>query len=596
MILFPYRKLGTLLRLPLNNNNMSLCSFTSATQGVHSKKFRHSKINVRRWHMLSSFNQPRRVPVSVTNRENIYRAHASTEASPATDTEPVHKYETIPGPAPKPVLGNRFIFSKYGEFPLHRFWDSVFKMRSRHGDVVKIAAVKPGLDMVWLFNPEHIRMLYKAEDQCPIRPPFDLLQAYRRSRPEVFTSAGLVNGNGPEWKRLRKAIPSLLKFQTIASYRERQALVAHDLATAIKSHSSHNNTAISKDPSCNLVPSKSTRTKSTSFKSSQVLPENQTFCQRIAHDIPDVMQLLFRYTLEAVGVVALGRFQGCLTQNNTGAAEIITANENFLTSLGESIFALPLHTIFATPNYRRLRDAHDHINRVVEASFLDLESAFQESPSKLEREQPFVWSLMTNSQLSRQDRLLILIEVFMGGIDATASTLAFCLYFLARSPHWQEELHREVRGLNLTSDSLQDLPVLRGVLKESYRLRPSPSGVARILQRDVVVGGYEIKRGVLVQAIPFLASRAPTQFADPDVFNPGRWIRRDLQTKDGERDLLSQSFIMEDETSREADPDASSDAATAGNHPGFRETGLGQVLRLNMMPAAPIAIRFIERH
>ncbi|KAF2369033.1 Cytochrome P450 [Trinorchestia longiramus] len=545
-------------------------------------------------------------------------------------------YEIIPGPPPLPVVGNMFIFSKFGEFPLQQFWDSMSRMRERYGAVVRVARVKPDLDMVWLFQPEDIRMLYKDEDTCPIRPPFDLLLTYRNTRPLLFTSPGLINGNGQEWKRLRLAIPSLLKLPSVAAYRERQASVSSALAETIKTYPALDTKSKFQSSQKNTVSLKSERPNLTSVETSSMFQKKQNVCGK-SHDIPDVLQLLFRYTLEAVGVVALGRFQGCLSATNTNASKIIAANDDFLNSLGKSIFALPLYKVWPTHNYVKLRDAHDYISSVVEASFQDLESDFRDSPSKMKSEQPFVWALMTNESLSRQDRLLLLTEVFMGGIDATASTLAFCLYFLSRSPHWQEKLHREVRDIDGGTHNLQDLPVARGVLKESYRLRPSPSGVARVLQRDTVIGGYIVNKGVLVQGIPFLAARDPEQFANPDVFNPARWIRTDLPKKDGSYDpiphpfqtphpfamlpfshgvrmcpgrrlaeqelilaliQLSQSFVMEDLTqptisgqhSTSSDPRAGS-----GKHHNFQETGIGQVLRLNMMPDSPIAIRFIER-
>jgi len=65
----------------------------------------------------------------------------------------------------------------------------------------------------------------------------------------------------------------------------------------------------------------------------------------------------------AIGIVILGKRQGCILESNHETQSIIRANEEFLAALGDSVFALPLYKIFNTSNYLKLKNANDYVNR-----------------------------------------------------------------------------------------------------------------------------------------------------------------------------------------------------------------------------------------
>ena len=76
------------------------------------------------------------------------------------------------------------------------------------------------------------------------------------------------------------------------------------------------------------------------------------------------------------------------------------------------------------------------------------------------------------------------------------------LYFLAKNPEKQEKLRKEVlsvvgpKGNNVTLESLNELNYLKACIKESLRLRPAVMGNGRILGDDIVLSGYNVKKGV----------------------------------------------------------------------------------------------------
>jgi cytochrome P450 len=75
---------------------------------------------------------------------------------------------------------------------------------------------------------------------------------------------------------------------------------------------------------------------------------------------------------------------------------------------------------------------------------------------------------------------------------------------LAKNPEKQEKLRTEIlsvvgpKGNNVTIESLNQLNYLKACIKESLRLRPAVMGNGRILGDDIVLSGYNVKKGVRV--------------------------------------------------------------------------------------------------
>ncbi|XP_045612773.2 probable cytochrome P450 49a1 [Procambarus clarkii] len=502
-------------------------------------------------------------------------------------------FASIPGPKPLPVIGNTFLFTSIGGYPLERFWESSRKLFEEYGPVVRIAKLAGDVDMVMVFQPEDTRRIFKAEGQYPVRPGLDILKHYRSRRPQWFTSPGLVPGNGPEWRRLRSAIHSLLRPEVVSRYRATQNDVAKDLVGLLREHTSLGGGG---------GPGDGHRQQSRVVK--------------------DLLPLLFRYTLEAVGVVSLGTRLGCLDDahaaNTTRAQRVISSNMDTLRLLGKSIFSPPLYKVFPTPSYQRLAAAQDTIARIVQEEVLLRQAERASDPHAFSSKHPFLDSLLTNSNLSPSDVFLLLAEVFQGGIDATATTLAFCVYFLARDQRTQDLLLQEVKDVDPATHSLQGLVYLRAVVQETLRLRPSASSRSRVIQEDTVFSGYLVPKGTYVTSPPVVSCHDPGVFPEPELFRPERWIPgstpldvASTHGKDGmasgskihpftvlafghgarmcpgrrlaEQEIklaliqLVQCFKMEVENTTE-------------------DVTIGQVMRLNMMPEKPFAIRFIPRN
>ncbi|XP_042233140.1 ecdysone 20-monooxygenase-like [Homarus americanus] len=361
----------------------------------------------------------------------------SNVASGEQDLGPPLPYTAIPGPRPLPVIGNKFLFTSLGGYPMERFWDSSWKLYNKFGPIVRVTKFAGDLDMVIVFRPEDTAKIYQAEGRLPVRPGLDILTYYRASRPTWFSSPGLVPGNGSEWRRLRSAVHALLRPEVVSRYRAAQNKVAEDLVCLL----------MARYPL-------------------QEGPEGGS------HVVPDLLPLLFHYTLEAVGVVSLGTRLGCLHPDahdhqghhdlsSTRASRVITANQNILELLGESMFLPPFYKYFPSRMYRRLSHAQDTIAGIVQEELMLRQEERAQDPEAFSFHHPFLDSLFSNSQLPTMDVFLLLVEIFQGGIDA-------------------------------------GLVYLRAVVQETLRLRPSASSRSRLIQQDMVFSGYLVPAGGLV--------------------------------------------------------------------------------------------------
>lgn len=76
------------------------------------------------------------------------------------------------------------------------------------------------------------------------------------------------------------------------------------------------------------------------------------------------------------------------------------------------------------------------------------------------------------------------------------------LYCLAKNPDKQEILRQEIlkilpqKDSQLTNQSLNHIPYLRAVVKESLRLYSPTNGNLRATGQDMVINGYQIPKNV----------------------------------------------------------------------------------------------------
>ncbi len=121
------------------------------------------------------------------------------------------------------------------------------------------------------------------------------------------------------------------------------------------------------------------------------------------------------------------------------------------------------------------------------------------------------------------------MALFFGGQETTPSVVTWAFGLLAANPDKRARMLEEIDTvLQGRVPAFQDLPKLtytEGVLDEALRLYPPFSFVGRETLTDVVLDGYEIKKGTPLGFVGWTIHRHPDHWPEPEAFDPERHTR-----------------------------------------------------------------------
>ncbi|KAL1862347.1 hypothetical protein Plec18170_001173 [Paecilomyces lecythidis] len=129
------------------------------------------------------------------------------------------------------------------------------------------------------------------------------------------------------------------------------------------------------------------------------------------------------------------------------------------------------------------------------------------------------------------------------GNDTTQTSLANCIYRLAKHPEKQKKLHTAlVKAIPewdsmpafTYSETLRHIPYLRAVLDESFRVQPPiASGLPRKVVEPITVSGHYIHPGTTISVPLYSLHRDESLFKDANNFIPERFLKDDNPDRDG---------------------------------------------------------------
>ncbi|XP_070703566.1 uncharacterized protein [Pempheris klunzingeri] len=141
-------------------------------------------------------------------------------------------------------------------------------------------------------------------------------------------------------------------------------------------------------------------------------------------------------------------------------------------------------------------------------------------------------SQIKDSHYHDDNLIYSVINLFAAGTDTTGNTLQWCLLFMAKYPHIQdqvqEELSRVVGSRQVRVEDRKNLPYTDAVIHETQRLANIvPMAIPHKTSRDVTFQGYFIKEGTTV--FPLLTSVLydEGEWESPLTFNPSHFLDKD---------------------------------------------------------------------
>ncbi|KAI8039045.1 cytochrome P450 302a1, mitochondrial isoform X1 [Drosophila gunungcola] len=394
-------------------------------------------------------------------------------------------FQAIPGPRGPLGLGNLYNYlpgiGSYSWLKLHQAGQHKYE---KYGAIVKETIV-PGQDIVWLYDPRDIASLLNERD-CPQRRSHLALAQYRKNRPDVYKTTGLLPTNGPDWWRLRAQLQKELS----APKSVRNFVCQVDGVTK----------------------------------------EFLRFLQESRErDAIDMLPKLTRLNLELTCLLVFGaRLQSFSPEeqdHRSRSTRLMDAAETTNSCILPTDQGLQLWRFLETPSYRKLSQAQSYMEGVA----LEL---LEENIKNGSMGPSLISAYLKNPELDRSDVVGTAADLLLAGIDTTSYASAFLLYHVARNPEVQQRLYEEAKRVlpnpkeQLSMDALRtDITYTRAVLKESLRLNPIAVGVGRILNQDAVFSGYFVPKGTTVVTQNMVACRLEQHFRDPLRFQPDRWLQ-----------------------------------------------------------------------
>jgi cytochrome P450 len=209
------------------------------------------------------------------------------------------------------------------------------------------------------------------------------------------------------------------------------------------------------------------------------------------------------------------------------------------------------------PHTRRLNHARNTLNSII-FQFIDENRRSGEDKGDLLSMLLAARDEMDGSTMSDDQVRDEALTLFLAGHETTAVAMTWTWYLLSQNPEVEEKLHEEVRGLadkggnptgmegvdlelentlaaarvSACSFGFEDISKFRyteAVFAESMRLFPPAWAVGRLAVDDHQFGSFEVPKGSLVLASPWVTHRDPRFWNEPEKFRPERWLQTSVK-------------------------------------------------------------------
>ncbi|XP_058801359.1 cytochrome P450 302a1, mitochondrial [Phymastichus coffea] len=411
-----------------------------------------------------------------------------------SDASGVKSFDEIPGPKGLPLVGTLYQYLPFiGEYDFKKLHKNGMSKYEKYGPLVREDIVQ-GQSTVWVFRPEDIAEVFKADvGRYPERRSHRALHKYRADRPQIYKNGGLLPTNGVEWWKLRKEFQKALsKPQNVTNYIE-------DTDEAM----------------INFV----------------------GICEKNATE--DTLSMLSRLFLQLLFLLTFDKKINPFSKEEMKSDSMSTKLIDAAYKTNSAILALDngpqFWRYFNTPLYKKLCKAEEYKEEIA----IKLVGEKMESLRDVEEKsaKSLLEQYLLNPELDYKDIVAFASDMLLAAIDTTTYSTSFALYHLARNSEAQEKLYAETSKLlvkeidSITADTLREATYTKAVIKETFRMNPVSVGVGRILQEDVVLSGYQVRKGTNVVTQNQISCRLPCYFEKPDDFIPERWLK-EIGTKE----------------------------------------------------------------
>ncbi|XP_011293186.1 probable cytochrome P450 49a1 isoform X2 [Musca domestica] len=410
----------------------------------------------------------------------------------------VRSYDEVPGPWGLPFIGNSWRFAPLiGHYKISDLDKVMKELHINYGKIAKVGGLIGHPDLLFVFDGDEIRNIFKKEEAMPHRPSMPSLRRYKGVlRKDFFGDvAGLIGVHGKSWETFRQEVQQiLLQPQTAKKYIPPLNDIASEFMVRIHEMRDENNE----------------------------LPGN------FLHE-------LYKWALESVGRVALDTRLGCLSpQGNEESQKIINCINTFFWAVPELELRMPVWRFYPTKAYRSFIKALDDFTEICMKNISRTMDA-ADSCTNLNRAEADISIVerIVRKTGNRKLAAVLALDLFLVGVDTTSVAVSSTIYQLAKNPEKQQKLFQELQKVfpstheaEINQNVLEQIPYLRACVKETLRMYPVVIANGRSLQSDAIINGYHIPKGTNVIFPHLVVSNDPAYFPQPKSFQPERWLKQ----------------------------------------------------------------------
>ncbi|XP_053697347.1 ecdysone 20-monooxygenase [Sabethes cyaneus] len=391
----------------------------------------------------------------------------------------------IPGPTRLPLVGTKWVYYT-GRYKLSKMHDAFVDLHRRYGNIVLEVDSVP---IVNLFDRTDIEKVLRYPSKYPYRPPTEIVEYYRRSRPDRFASTGIVNTQGEQWHEMRVKLTT-----SITSRKVLQAFV----------------------PTLNQICDE--------FVELIRRKRDENQCVKDFQDVANTVGL------EIICCLVLGRRMGYMSGDklkNEKFAKLAEAVKSSFVFISKSYYGLKLWKYFPTDLYKdyvRCEEIiYDTIAEIVYEALAEEQKVCNDDDMR-----SIFFSILQTEGLDIKDKIAGIIDLIHAAIETFSNTLSFLLNNLSQHPDKQTRIAQEFHGCEeiITTNEMASAAYTKACIKESYRVSPTTPCLARILEEDFTLSGYHLNAGTVVLCHTRVSCQQEENFNQAEKYLPERWLEQ----------------------------------------------------------------------
>lgn len=248
--------------------------------------------------------------------------------------------------------------------------------------------------------------------------------------------------------------------------------------------------------------------------------------------VNDLEKQLYNLSIEAIGSMMFGRRMGCISRGGDQTQHVDVqefvkcVQQIFVQTCDMQLIPPKLAYALRLPIWKRFEYA---VDRSLELAAKFVEENARCTANGDSTNQGILTKLINDGEIPIDEIGDIIVDLFIAAADTTSHSAQWTIYLLAKNPHIQENIYRELekttQGEPFRDRHLQNMPYMKGAIKEAMRLYPVAPFITRYLKEDLNLAGYNIPKGKLVVVPTYTTGRKEEYFDEPSQFKPERWVR-----------------------------------------------------------------------